>query len=148
MKIKSDCQGTITLHRFIDVHFVPQSTQSSKPAIGDTVSFYLPFDWHGPRAWSVVRCADSKSNRKTDYSESSDSSDEDDGDDEGKARSLDPVQVHVPPLPPRAEDIHESGNMCHGYQFNQVNAMYEGISVCVNYYLSTCCTLHFCRRCV
>ena len=77
-RIKSDWQGTITFHRHIDVHFVPQSIRSSKPAIGDTVSFHLSFDWHGPRAWSVMRIADSSSRKKSAgyESEHTDESDE------------------------------------------------------------------------
>lgn len=71
-KIKSDWQGTITFNRYIDVHFVPQSIRLSKPAIGDTVSFHLSFDWHGPRAWSVQRVADSNSYKNSSYLSDSD----------------------------------------------------------------------------
>lgn len=82
-KIKSDWQGTITFKRYIDVHFVPHSILLSKPAIGDTVLFHLSFDWHGPRAWSVRRVADSNSYRKSSENQDSDSADESDSEKHG-----------------------------------------------------------------
>ncbi|XP_028397256.1 uncharacterized protein LOC114521065 isoform X2 [Dendronephthya gigantea] len=66
-KIKNDWHGTIKFRGHIDVYFLPQSIRSSKPAIGDTVSFHLSFDWHGPRAWSVERVADRNAYKKTSY---------------------------------------------------------------------------------
>lgn len=57
--IRSDWQGTIAFHGYIDVHFVPQNVRLSIPAKGDTVNFYLSFDWNGPSAWSVMRSVDS-----------------------------------------------------------------------------------------
>lgn len=80
-KIKSDWIGTITFRKHIDVHFVPNSIRSSRPALGDTVSFHLSFDWNGPSAWSVMRDADSYSRGKATGNQSSD--DSDGTDDEG-----------------------------------------------------------------
>ena len=96
-KIKSDWQGTITFNRYIDVHFVPQTIRLSKPAIGDTVSFHLSFDWHGPRAWSVQRVADSNSYRKLSYLSDSDQySDSEDERDDIKHSDKDIYNVPTP----------------------------------------------------
>ncbi len=101
-RIKSDLQGTITFHRYIDVHFVPQSIRLSKPAIGDSVTFHLSFDWHGPRAWSVMRIADTNSYRKASSGQSSDDTEESDEEEQ------DHKNVYYMPAPLWCTPINES----------------------------------------
>jgi hypothetical protein len=121
-RIKSDWQGTITFHRYIDVHFVPNSIRSSKPAIGDTVSFHLSFDWHGPRAWSVMRIADSNCYRKP--SHLSDSSQNSDSIDESDDEVQDRWRVYNVPVPFWATNVDDcEENSWNHYVDQQMTAV-------------------------
>ena len=90
-KMRGDWHGTIKFRGYIDVYFLPWHVWPSKPAVGDNVSFHLSFDWHGPRAWSVTRVADSNTRQKSSYSSDSGS---DDSDDEKESQA---TGYYVPP---------------------------------------------------
>ena len=86
--IRSDWHGTISFKSYIDVYFVPQNVRPDRPAIGDTVHFYLSFDWNGPSAWSVNRSGEpnvrksSRYTREKSYSNNENEVEEEDDEEE------------------------------------------------------------------
>ena len=48
---------------------MPQNVVPDRPAIGDTVHFYLSFDWNGPSAWSVNRFGEPNVRKSSRYNQ-------------------------------------------------------------------------------
>ena len=102
--IKSDWHGTIAFKSYIDVYFVPQNVRPGRPAIGDTVNFYLSFDWNSPRAWSVTRSVDSNVGKRTKYDRESFSSSSKSEEDESGRQTIVSSPLSNACIPDKSKD--------------------------------------------
>ena len=108
--IRSDWHGTISFKNHIDVYFVPQNVRTGTPTMGDTVNFYLSFDWNSPRAWSVTRSVDSNVGKGTKYNrESLSSSSENEEDESGRQTIVSSPLSHAC-IPDKSKDDEKIGN--------------------------------------